>query len=59
MKVDPVIGGYRRDIGAARRRPAGGERRVLRDRRFGDIEYTAWGQGPAMLLSHPLFGGLT
>jgi hypothetical protein len=51
------MGGYRRDIDAARRRLAGCERRILRDPRFGDIEYTQWGQGPAMLLSHPLFGG--
>ena len=50
-------GGYRRDIDAARRRLAGRERRVLRDPRFGDIEYTEWGEGPAMILSHPLFGG--
>ena len=51
------MGGYRRDIDAARRRLAGCERRILRDPRFGDIEYTQWGEGPAMLLSHPLFGG--
>ena len=49
--------GYRNDINAARRRLADRERRVLRDPRFGDIEYTQWGQGPAMLLSHPMFGG--
>jgi pimeloyl-ACP methyl ester carboxylesterase len=48
---------YRRDIGTARRRLADRERRILRDPRFGDIEYTEWGQGPAMILSHPLFGG--
>jgi pimeloyl-ACP methyl ester carboxylesterase len=48
---------YRRDIGAARRRLADCERRSLRDPRFGDIEYTVWGEGPAMILSHPLFGG--
>jgi pimeloyl-ACP methyl ester carboxylesterase len=48
---------YRRDIDAARRRLAGRERRVLRDPRFGEIEYTEWGDGPPMLLSHPLFGG--
>lgn len=52
-----MMGGYRRDIEAARRRLADCERRILRDSRFGDIEYTEWGQGPAMLLSHPLFGG--
>ena len=48
---------YRRDIDAARRRLADCERRILRDPRFGDIEYTQWGEGPAMILSHPLFGG--
>ena len=51
------MAGYRRDIDAARRRLADCEGRILRDPRFGDIEYTEWGEGPAMLLSHPLFGG--
>ncbi len=51
-------GGYRREIDAARRRLAQCQRRILRDPRFGDIEYTEWGQGPAMILSHPLFGGV-
>jgi pimeloyl-ACP methyl ester carboxylesterase len=51
------MGGYRRDIEAARRRLAGRERRFVRDPRFGDIEYTEWGDGPPMVLSHPLFGG--
>lgn len=49
--------GYRNDIDAARRRLADRERRVLGDPRFGDIEYTEWGQGPPMILSHPMFGG--
>jgi hypothetical protein len=53
-----VRGGYRRDIDAARWRLADCERRVLRDPRFGTIEYTEWGAGPVMLLSHPLLGGL-
>jgi hypothetical protein len=57
VKIDPVMAGYRRDIDAARRRLADCERRILRDPRFGDIEYTARGQGPSMILSHPLFGG--
>lgn len=51
------MAGYRRDINAARRRLADHEHRFLRDPRFGDIEYTEWGEGPAMLVSHPLFGG--
>jgi pimeloyl-ACP methyl ester carboxylesterase len=51
------MAGYLRDIDVARRRLADCERRILRDPRFGDIEYTEWGDGPAMLLSHPLFGG--
>lgn len=51
------MAGYRRDIDAARRRLADCERRILRDARFGDIEYTEWGEGPPMILSHPLFGG--
>jgi hypothetical protein len=55
--MDPVMAGYRRDIDAARRRLADRQRRILRDPRFGDIEYTQWGEGPAMLLSHPLLGG--
>jgi pimeloyl-ACP methyl ester carboxylesterase len=49
--------GYRRDMEAARRRLAARERRLVQDPRFGAIEYTEWGQGPAMILSHPLFGG--
>jgi pimeloyl-ACP methyl ester carboxylesterase len=55
--MDPVMAGYRHGIDAARRRLAGCPRRILRDPRFGDIEYTQWGQGPAMILSHPLLGG--
>jgi pimeloyl-ACP methyl ester carboxylesterase len=51
------MGGYRRDIDAARRRLADCQRRILRDPRSGDIEYTEWGEGPAMILSHPIFGG--
>jgi hypothetical protein len=57
VKIDPVTPGYRRDIDAACRRLADCERRIVRDPRFGDIEYTQWGQGPPMLLSHPLLGG--
>jgi pimeloyl-ACP methyl ester carboxylesterase len=57
VRIDLEMGGYRSDIDAARRRLAGCERRILRAPRFGDIEYTEWGDGPAMLLSHPLFGG--
>jgi pimeloyl-ACP methyl ester carboxylesterase len=53
----PKMGGYRRDIEAARRRLADRECRVFRDPRFGDIEYTEWGDGPPMILSHPLLGG--
>ena len=49
--------GYRRDIEAARRRLASRKRRILRDPPFGDIEYAEWGEGPPMILSHPLFGG--
>jgi pimeloyl-ACP methyl ester carboxylesterase len=49
--------GYLSSIDAARRRLADRERRVLRHPRFGAIEYTEWGEGPAMLLSHPLLGG--
>jgi hypothetical protein len=55
--MDPVMAGYRHGIDAACRRLAGCPRRILRDLRFGDIEYTQWGQGPAMILSHPLLGG--
>ena len=49
--------GYLSNIDAARKRLADRERRVLRHPRFGAIEYTEWGEGPAMLLSHPLLGG--
>lgn len=51
------MAGYRREIDAARKRLADREHRIVRDSRFEDIEYTEWGEGPAMLLSHPLFGG--
>ena len=54
-----MMAGYLRDTDAARRRLADWEHRVLRDPRIGDIEYTAWGDGPAMLLSHPPFGAST
>jgi hypothetical protein len=49
--------GYRSVIDAARKRLADRERRVLRDPRFGEIEHAEWGEGPPMLLSHPLLGG--
>jgi len=29
----------------------------VRGTRFGAIEYTEWGDGPALIMSHPLFGG--
>ncbi len=51
------MAGYRHDIDAARRRLADCERRVVRDPRFLGIEYTEWGEGAPMILSHPLFGG--
>ena len=47
---------YRRDFEAARERLAARERRTL-EHRLGVIEYTTWGEGPPMILSHPLFGG--
>jgi hypothetical protein len=46
------MGGYRDAINTASRRLADRQRRILRDPRFGDIEYTEWGEGPPMLLSH-------
>lgn len=48
---------YRRDIEAARRRLAIRERRSIQEPRFGGIEYAEWGEGPTVILSHPLFGG--
>ena len=48
---------YRRDIEEARERLAARERRTLEHPRLGVIEYTTWGEGPPMILSHPLFGG--
>jgi pimeloyl-ACP methyl ester carboxylesterase len=49
--------GYGREMEAARRRLAARERRSVQDPRFGAIEYTEWGDGPPLILSHPLFGG--
>lgn len=51
------MNGYRGDIEAARRRLAARERRSVQDSRFGAIEYTEWGDGRTLILSHPLFGG--
>jgi 2-hydroxy-6-oxonona-2,4-dienedioate hydrolase len=48
------IAGHRSDINAAGKRLADREHRILRDSRFGNIEYT---EGPPMILSYPLFGG--
>jgi pimeloyl-ACP methyl ester carboxylesterase len=52
----PVIG-YRRDIRAASSRLAGLERHYLHSTADGTIEYAEHGDGPALLFSHPLFGG--
>jgi pimeloyl-ACP methyl ester carboxylesterase len=51
------MGGYRSHVEAARRRLANRERRSIRDPLFGGIECAEWGEGPALVLSHPLFGG--
>jgi 2-hydroxy-6-oxonona-2,4-dienedioate hydrolase len=51
------VGRYRRDIRAAHERLAARDRRTLQHPRLGVVEYTTWGAGPAMILSHPLFGG--
>lgn len=51
------MGDYRRHMDAARRRLATRQRRSVWDPLFGGIEYTEWGEGPALILSHPLFGG--
>jgi pimeloyl-ACP methyl ester carboxylesterase len=48
---------YRRDIQEAYQRLTTRERRHLESERFGTIEYTQWGEGPALLFSHVLFGG--
>lgn len=48
---------YRHDIEEARRRLAASGSRSIRDSRFGVIEYAEWGEGPPLILSHPLFGG--
>ncbi|SDP38608.1 TAP-like protein [Nakamurella panacisegetis] len=48
---------YRRDKDAARRRLAARGRRTLAAPSWGNIEYAVWGEGPPVLLSHPLFGG--
>lgn len=51
------MGDYRRHMDAARRRLATRQRRSVWDPLFGGIEYTEWGEGSALILSHPLFGG--
>jgi len=48
---------YRRDIEDARRRLDALRGRFVRHSRFGVIEYAEWGEGPPLILSHPLFGG--
>ena len=48
---------YRRDISEAYHQLATREPRRLDGGRFGTIEYAEWGEGPALLLSHVLFGG--
>ena len=48
---------YRHDIERARLRLASSESRFIQDPRFGVIQYTEWGEGLPLLLSHPLFGG--
>jgi len=50
--------GYRREVRAARARLAGLERHYLHSAAYGTIEYAQHGAGPALLISHPLFGGL-
>ena len=48
---------YRRDNSEAYRRLAARDPCRLDSERFGVIEYAEWGKGPALLLSHVLFGG--
>lgn len=48
---------YRHDIEEARLRLAASGSRSIQDSRFGVIEYAEWGEGPPLILSHPLFGG--
>jgi pimeloyl-ACP methyl ester carboxylesterase len=48
---------YRHDIEEARLRLAASGSRSIHDSRFGVIEYAEWGEGPPLILSHPLFGG--
>lgn len=49
--------GYLRDMRAARARLTALERRYLQSSHYGSIEYAVHGAGPALLMSHPLFGG--
>lgn len=49
--------GFRRDLTAARARLAAGDRAHVATERFGTIEYAVGGDGPVMLVSHPLYGG--
>jgi pimeloyl-ACP methyl ester carboxylesterase len=48
---------YRRDMKVARQRLTARPRRTLEHPRLGVIEFATLGQGPAVTLSHPLFGG--
>ena len=48
---------YRDEINAARTRLAARDREYLASEPFGIIEYAQHGDGPALLVSHPLFGG--
>jgi pimeloyl-ACP methyl ester carboxylesterase len=47
---------YRAEIQAAQRALGAQRRNVLRSARFGTIEYAVRGDGPPMLVSHPLLG---
>ena len=48
---------YRGDLIAAQRRLDSWPREQLQDSRFGTVEYVMRGEGPTVLVSHPLLGG--
>jgi pimeloyl-ACP methyl ester carboxylesterase len=48
---------FRGELQVAERRLATRERQHLEDRRLGTVEFAQHGDGPDLLVSHPLFGG--
>src|SRR5688572_8591009 len=49
---------YRHDLNQARDRLAKHESQVFHSQQYGDIEYRVTGEGPAILVSHGITGGV-